>query len=104
MRKRNYHEHAPRKRKKLWQLGLTLGLFVLLVFLTRGIVSLSGKVKHANTLQADLTQQESVLQTKEADLQAEINQLQTQAGIENEIRKKFPVIKEGEEVIVIIEE
>jgi len=43
------------------------------------------------------------LERREEALQAEIDQLSTERGIEEEIRQKFEVAKEGEEVIVIVE-
>jgi cell division protein FtsB len=43
------------------------------------------------------------LQGRESELQTEIDRLETAKGIEAEIRSKFEVAKEGEEVIVIVE-
>ena len=43
------------------------------------------------------------LHEREAILQKEIDRLNTGKGLESEIRSKFEVAKEGEEVIVIVE-
>ena len=43
------------------------------------------------------------LQVREAALNEEIARLRTDRGIEEEIRQKFEVAKEGEEVIVIVD-
>lgn len=45
----------------------------------------------------------SELEGRETELEAEIERLKTEKGIEAEIRSKFEVAKEGEEVIVIVE-
>ena len=43
------------------------------------------------------------LEGRESELEEEIDRLNTEKGIEAEIRSKFEVAKEGEEVIVIVE-
>lgn len=45
----------------------------------------------------------STLSKREADLEAKVNELQTEAGIEKEIRERFSVVWPGEEVIMIVE-
>ncbi len=39
---------------------------------------------------------------REAELSAKVAKLQTESGLEKEIRERFPVAKPGEEVIMII--
>lgn len=43
------------------------------------------------------------LEIRKNALQEEINRLNTERGVEEEIRQKFEVAKEGEEVIVIVD-
>ena len=43
----------------------------------------------------------SFLQSKEQNLQANIDDLKTERGVEEVIRDKFRVVKEGEDIIVI---
>ena len=45
-----------------------------------------------------------VLSTREAALQEEIDRLSTDRGIEEEIRSKYQVGHEGEQMIVIVQE
>lgn len=42
------------------------------------------------------------LATKEANLHTELNELATAEGVEQEIREKFRVTKEGEQIVVIV--
>jgi cell division protein FtsB len=44
------------------------------------------------------------LRAQQATLEREISELKTDAGIAAEIRKKFPVVSEGEKVIVVVPE
>lgn len=44
------------------------------------------------------------LRGREAALQAELERLDTDKGIESEIRNKFDVAKDGEQVIVIVDD
>jgi len=45
----------------------------------------------------------SDLKKREVDLESEISRLNTEKGIDEEIRTKFRVVKEGEEMIMIID-
>ena len=44
------------------------------------------------------------LQKREKDLSASVDSLQTTFGIESEIRGKFGFVKEGEEMVVLVDE
>jgi len=43
------------------------------------------------------------LQKREQDLLTELNKLSNDRGVEEELRKKFGIVREGEEVVVIVE-
>ena len=43
------------------------------------------------------------LQARDKMLSAEIERLKTETGVEQEIREKFNLVKEGEEVIVVVD-
>lgn len=44
------------------------------------------------------------LKNRKSELEATVRRLQTEAGIEEEIRSKFPVQKPGENAVMIVEE
>lgn len=56
--------------------------------------------ENAERIQTRLTE----LQAREAELEASVSSLQTDFGVESEIRDKYGFIKEGEEVVVIIDD
>lgn len=43
------------------------------------------------------------LQERESDLSADVERLNTERGVEEELRKRFGVAKKGEEVMIIVE-
>ena len=48
--------------------------------------------------------EEKVLGEKQSDLLTRLERLKTDRGIEEEIRKKFRVVKEGEGVIIVVDQ
>lgn len=54
--------------------------------------------------QAQVAAQLAELESRRNFLQQEISALGTARGVEGEIRKKFPVVKEGEKVVIIGED
>lgn len=53
---------------------------------------------------AQLAQSLAELEQREASLESEIERLRTQRGVEKEIRERFNVAREGERVMVIVNE
>ena len=78
-----------------------LGLVVL--FFLYSVYGAYGKVQETNTIKEQRAAVLSELEVREEVLQQEIDRLSTPKGLEEEIRSKFEVAKEGEEVIVIVE-
>ena len=78
-------------------------LVVISVFLAHGVWGV-----YQQELQTRINKNQRLTHLKELEvrksaLQDEINRLSTERGIEEEIRQKFEVAKEGESVIVIVE-
>lgn len=66
-----------------------------------------GVYQKEKTSKANLERTEKELDRliqREKKLKAEVARLQTDRGIEREIRSKFGVAKEGEQVVIIVEE
>lgn len=95
------------KRKKLRRIfysPLSIVLFaVVAFFLAKGVWNIFEKERlakeEAGVAQANLT----LLEKRQAALLAEIDRLQSQRGIEEELRAKFNATKPGEGVIVIVD-
>ncbi len=63
-------------------------------------------LKNRNVRKANELVQKEIedLKTKKAELEASLRRLQSETGVEEEIRGKFPVKKPGEQAVIIVEE
>lgn len=52
----------------------------------------------------ELEQEAAALRAQKEELQAEVQYLSNERGIEAELRRQFDVAKDGEKVVVIVEE
>ena len=79
-------------------------LFIILFLVVKGSFGVYQKYSlsknELQNSQADL----QVLEDKKENLETKIDRLQTETGIEKEIRSKFDVAREGEKLIVIVED
>lgn len=79
-------------------------LFIILFLVVKGSFGIYQKYSlsknELQNSQADL----QVLEEKKENLETKIDRLQTETGIEKEIRSKFDVAREGEKLIVIVED
>ena len=78
-------------------------LVVLLVLSGKGVFSMYEKYREAVTHRQESERQVAQLADREQFLKREIERLATTQGVEQEIRQKFNVKKQGEEVVVIVE-
>jgi cell division protein FtsB len=76
-------------------------LAILIVLLARPVWKIWRKARVVAEEQAQVAAQLAELQSRRDFLRQEIAALQTARGMEGEIRKKFPVVREGEKVIII---
>jgi len=90
--------------KKILYAPITiLVLAILLVFLVRGAIG-AYKDERASRKELQNSQQSSAeLSKRETFLQSEIERLGSDRGLEEELRNKYPVAKEGESVVIIVE-
>ncbi len=77
---------------------------VLIVFVARGVLGAYADAKLTKENKNIAEQQLQELQERESDIVAEISDLKTEEGQEKEIRDKFRVAREGEQMIMIIDE
>ncbi len=79
-------------------------LFIILFFIAKGSLGVYKKYSlskdRLETSQGEL----GVLEDKKDNIVNKIDRLQTETGIEKEIRSKFSVAREGEKVIVIVDD
>lgn len=79
-------------------------LFLLIILLLRSIMELNDKRIEVGKLRLDSQIERSELDEKVAKAQAKNDNIATPRGFESYVRTTFPVVKEGEGVIVIYDE
>ena len=91
-------------RRVLYSKGIFAALILAALFGLKATWGIHQKdlEARANAEEAQVTLAE--LKSREAFLRAELDRLSTERGVEAEIRKKFPLAKEGEEVAVVVDE
>lgn len=93
--------------KRPWQRYLynpgTVALLALLVLgLSHRAWRAYGTYRLAERERDQAARELTALESRRAELAAEVALLQSQSGLEQKIRQKFSVVKEGEKVIAII--
>ena len=96
--------HERRKLKQLLYSKVTLlVLGIVVVFLIVSVFEVYGKERQARMRRAEQERVLADLKEREEALKTELDRLGSARGIEEEIRSKFEVGKEGEELIVIVD-
>lgn len=97
-------EKKRRVRRIIYSKFSIFILFLILIFLLQGVWGLYQKVEETNQKKEMVSNKIAGLEEREDYLNSEIDYLNSGVGLEEEIRNRYSVSKEGEEVIVIIEE
>lgn len=96
-----------RKRRKLKKNSLRIlfigGLLIAVVFLSRATWNLYQKNSLARESRNDAEQEFANLENRYEGLSADLSRLQTDHGLEEELRTKFQVSKPGEHTIVLLD-
>ena len=78
-----------RKRKeKLYSFWSVLALFIVFLFLIRGVWNIYQKEKESSNLDSDSKTKLEALNSQADQLNSNINKLSTDAGIDEELRQK----------------
>lgn len=78
-------------------------LAVILIFVARSTYKAYQSDKISRGMLSTAKQQEDDLFGRSEFLQNEIEKLGTERGLEEELRTKYPVVKEGEKMVIIVE-
>lgn len=89
-------------RKKVYSKPMLIGLLVLLVLLSKALVNIYTKYKETIIAEKSALQRLDELQQRQEVLQSDITNLQSDEGLEAELRKKFNVAHFGEQMIVVV--
>lgn len=98
-----------RQERNRLETGLGRRLIVVVLFLLSMMLGRSVWLIYSKFLASQAARDEALaavasLETRAAELETKVKNLATPRGQEAEIRQKLPVVKEGEKVIVIIDE
>jgi len=90
-------------RKTAYSKVTFLVLFVLVVLLGHATWNVYQKYAEAKASEDRVSQNLAELKEREISLSADIERLNTERGVEEEVRKRFGAVKEGEQVVVIVD-
>ena len=97
-------EQKRRFRKMLYSKISIIFLLAICVFLAKGLVGVHDKARESmdrrNLSAGRLTQ----LSAREEQLKKEIERLESRVGLEEELRNRYSFSKEGEKMIVIVDD
>lgn len=94
-----------RKVKSFMYNRVTIGiLFVIMLFVTRSTWSVYQKQIQSESLKSLSEKKVLELELRNKEINDKIQALETSQGIEKEIRSKFNVVKENENMVIIIDE
>lgn len=99
----DYHE----KRKiKSWLFSKTAiaVLLIPIVFLSVSVLERYEKERDTREKRAERALELEEIEARAAALEARVEAAESERGIESEIRRRYDVAKEGEQVVVIIDE
>ncbi len=82
---------------------MLIALAVVIVFIARGVFGVSQKYKESKQNLEKVALEQASLDKRQQSLQSENYRLETDRGIEEEIRSKFQVVKPGEQVAIIVD-
>jgi len=77
-------------------------LIILVLFLAKGVFNIYQKEAESEKVKQSSLKNLNDLKDRQEKLNSEISNLNTTSGMEAEIRSKFSVVKQGEQVIVIV--
>jgi cell division protein FtsB len=96
--------HQKRKLRSVLYNRITLGvLLVLVLFFIHSTWVVYQKKETTEKLKTLSFQQTQELLARDKELQAQIERINTAAGVEAEIRSKFNVVKPEENMVIIVE-
>jgi len=98
-------EFNRKKSNSLWHSPLVLlVLFGILVLFIYNMVGLIEKERETTKKKELILSQIDTLRNREKSLSSDIAKLKTEEGIEETIRDKYQVVKEGEKMVVIVDQ
>ncbi len=91
-------------RKRLYSRATFFVLLLVTVLLLKGVWGAWDKHRESKQNLKNVEQELVQARNRELELTTRIEKLETQEGMEKEIRERFSVTKPGEEIVLIVEE
>lgn len=102
------HESSFKKRKRVKRfLGSRVAIFALLlivIFLSRATWNVLQKERETKSTLEDVKSRQEDLSSQEIFLTSEIGRLQTEEGIEEEVRDRYGLAHSDERVIILVDD
>lgn len=96
-------QQKKKLRKAMYSKVVLFILSISALFLGNATWNVYQKYSEARQNEEIVSNEIQKLQERESDLSVDIARLNTERGVEEELRKRFGVAKKGEEVMVIVE-
>lgn len=90
--------------KNIWHSPIILFLMIVLILVFMyNMIDILEKVRETSKKKEFVTEQVNQLKEREEILNKNIEKLNTEQGIEEEIREKYQLVKKGEKMVVIVD-
>jgi len=98
-------EFNSKNKQSFWHSPLVLiVLFGVLVLFVYNMINLIEKERETTKKRNQILSNIETLRNREESLTKDIEKLKTEEGVEETIRDKYQVVKEGERMVVIVDE
>jgi len=96
-------QQRQKMRSRLYSIPALLALLIFAIFVAKGTVSVVQKEQESASDVQALKQKITTLTSEQANMKEDIANLNTQAGIDEEIKTKFNVSEPGEHVAILVD-
>lgn len=98
-------ENHPKKKYhfSIYSKPFLVFLLVIVILLVKGTWGVWQKERESRRNVAEVEQEFQQLAKRKETLQGQVQKLNTEEGIEESLRKKFQISKEGEKVLVVVD-
>ena len=96
-------QHDNEVKGKMYSKWVLVVLIIIIILIIRGLISISIKQSNSSEEMDLVEAKRAQLQNRYNDLSGKVGDLNTNEGMEREIRSKFDVVKPGETVIMVVD-
>ena len=97
-------QHKRKIKNKLYSKTVIVILFFLLIYFIWDVIGAYSRKKESDRILQKINSDYQALVFRSQNIKTSIDRLNTPNGVEEEIKQKFNVVKEGEKVAVIVDD